>query len=75
MPSVSSLDIASVKVVICIQTSESMKIIVPEQLFLLDLSEKTSLGGKLAGGELVGGKTPWWRGDQIPSKARLLVAP
>ena len=39
------------------------EVIVPEQLFLLDLSEKTSLDGELAGGNMVSR----WRGDQIPS--------
>ena len=66
MPSVSSLDITSVKVVICIQTSEPMKIIVPEQLFLLNLSEKTSLGGELAGGEVVSWRrVGWWRDSLV----------
>ena len=44
------------------------------RLIIEDLSEKTYqrrlrlVSRWFRGGELVGGETPWWRGDRIPSE-------
>ena len=91
MLSVSLLDIASIKVVICIQTSKSMEIMVartansPRLIYSslspcwwlvarrLRLVASWLVARSFRGGELVGGETPWWRGDRSSFVAARLL--